>query len=45
MRLGKNSVLGENEVDFPTLKRIVLTAVMPDIMRFYDFEDFLTNLF
>ena len=45
MRLGKNSILGENEVDFPTIKRILSMFSRLDNMRFFDFEDFLTNLF
>ena len=34
MRLGKNSILGENEVDLPTIKRIVSRFLRPGIMRF-----------
>ena len=34
MRLGKNSILGENEVDFPTIKRIVSRFSAPDTVRF-----------
>ena len=40
MRLGKNSILGENEVDFPTIKRIVLRFSSPDIMRFLILKTF-----
>ena len=45
MRLGKNSILGENEVDFPTIKRIVSRFFKTWYYAFFDFEDFLTNLF
>ena len=40
MRLGKNSVLGENEVDFPTIKRIVSGVECTDIMRFLILKTF-----
>ena len=32
--MSKNSIPGENEAYFPTIKRIVSRTVMPDIMRF-----------
>ena len=40
MKLGKNSILGENEVDFPTIKRIVSRFSCPDIMRFLILKTF-----
>ena len=45
MRLGKNSILGENEVDFPTIKRIVLRFSSPDIMRFLILKTFWQTFF
>ena len=34
---GKNSILGEIEVNLPTIKRIVSSFSTPDTMRFSDF--------
>ena len=43
--LGKNSISGENEVNLPTIKRIVSRFLSrPDTMRFSDFKDFLPSL-
>jgi len=44
-RLGKNSTSGENEVNLPTIKRIVQGFSTPDTMRFSAFKDFLPSLF
>ena len=44
-RLGKNSTLGENEVNLPTIKRIVARFhTRPYTIRFSDCKDFLTSL-
>ena len=32
--MSENSILGENEAHFLTIKRMVSRTVMPDIMRF-----------
>ena len=45
MRLGKNSILGENEVDFPTIKRIVSGVECTDIMRFLILKTFRQTFF
>ncbi|WP_208291110.1 hypothetical protein, partial [Streptococcus pseudopneumoniae] len=40
MRLGKNSILGENEVDLPIIKRKYQGFSRPDIMRFLIFIEY-----
>ena len=43
-RLGKNSTLGENEVNLPTIKRIVPRFLSrPDTICFSDCKDFLIS--
>ena len=39
-RLGPNSTSGENEVNLPTIKRIVSSFSIPDTMRFSDLRGF-----
>ena len=34
---GKNTILGEKEVNLPIIKRIISSFFTPDIMRFSDF--------
>ena len=38
-------VLGEKEVNLPTIKRIISSFFTPDIMRFSDFKDFFPAFF
>ena len=42
---GQNSISVENEVNLPTKKHIVSSFSTPDIMRFFDFKDFLLDPF
>ncbi len=44
-RLDQNSTSGENEVNLPTIKRIVSSFSIPDTMRFSDLRGFFLNLF
>ena len=44
-RLGQNSTSGENEVNLPTIKRIVSSFSIPDTMRFSDLRGFFLSLF
>ena len=44
-RLNKNSISGENEVNLPTIKRIVSSFSIPDTMRFSDLRGFFLSLF
>ncbi len=44
-KLGKNSTSGENEVNLPTIKRIVSSFSIPDTMRFSDLRGFFLSLF
>ena len=43
--MSKNSIPGENEAHFLTIKRIVSSFQHLILCVFYDFEDFLTNFF
>ena len=38
--LGKNSISGENEINIPTIKRIVSQFSTPDIIRFLILKTF-----
>ena len=44
-RLDQNSTSGENEVNLPTIKRIVSSFSIPDTMRFSDLRGFFLSLF
>lgn len=43
--MGKNSISGKNEVNLLTIKLIVSRFSTPDIIRFFDFKDFLSGFF
>lgn len=43
--MSKNSIPGENKAHFLTIKRIVSSFQYLILCVFYDFEDFLTNIF
>lgn len=42
--MGKISILAENEVNFSTIKRTLLSFSITDNMRFSHLEDFLSRL-
>ena len=45
LRLGKNSIWGENSVNLSIIKDILSRFCIPDRMPFYNFEAFLPSLF